>query len=69
MKTETKSYVDLFFNYEDADAYIYQILTKFYDELQDDWFIKELEIKLMDSGAYRAGIIFEGKQGILDVEV
>lgn len=67
MKTETQSYVDLFFKYEDADAYIYMLLAKFYDELVDDWFIEELEIKLMDSGAYRAGIIFRKKQGTLDV--
>lgn len=64
MATETRSFVDIFFHYQDAIAWIDGHLHD-YRELQSDWFTKELEIKLMDSGAYRAGIVFEKRQGEL----
>ena len=65
---QTKSFVDTFFNWFDASDWITGHITDFgsWDDT-DDWSIHELEIKLMSSGAYRAGIVFSKKQMEMDV--
>jgi len=59
MATETRSFVDIFFNRHDA-AYWAEAHIDYWEN--DEWFLKDYEIKLMESGAYRAGVIFQKKQ-------
>lgn len=65
---KTQSYVDTFFNWFDASDWVTSQITD-YGTWQDadDWIIHELEIKLMPSGGYRAGIVFSNKQMELNV--
>lgn len=67
-KQVSKSFVDTFFNWFDASDWISNHVTDFATwEDTDQWVVHELEIKLMPSGAYRAGIVFVKSQMELDV--
>ena len=63
MKTEISSFVDMFFNYFDAIDWVEALLD---DHNEFDWEIGDLEVKLLDSGAYRAGVTFSRRQTELD---
>ena len=49
---------EIFFNFEDAGNWVFTII----DDLEEGEAVKSVEIKLMSSGAYRAGVIIENDQ-------
>ncbi len=57
---QLQTFVEIFFNYEDASTWIDGHIQDF-DE-KPEWALDDLEIKLMPSGGYRAGITFKSKQ-------
>lgn len=60
MTTETRSFgPEMFFSFDQATYWIEGHLMDFDPEY---FLIKELEIKLMPSGGYRAAVIFERKK-------
>jgi hypothetical protein len=59
----TQTYLDVFFNYYDAIDWVESHMD---DHSEFDWETIDLEIKLLDSGAYRAGVTFKRKQMELD---
>jgi hypothetical protein len=57
-----------FFDRSSASDWVSNHVTDFATwEDTDQWVVHELEIKLMPSGAYRAGIVFVKSQMELDV--
>lgn len=58
-KHEYYSSVDTFFSFHDAVTFIDGHLNDFDTDHYD---VKELEIKLLPSGAYRAGVVIISKQ-------
>ena len=58
--TESHSFVEVFFSFESALNFTLDWIEDNFDPNQE--FIEEQGIKLMDSGAYRAGVILRKKQ-------
>lgn len=58
--TEEHSFTELFFSFENALNFSLDWIEENFDP--EDDFIDVFEIKLMDSGAYRAGVILKNKQ-------
>lgn len=59
VKHEYYSSVDTFFSFQDAVTFVEGHLNDFDKEYYD---VKELEIKLLPNGAYRAGIVVVSKE-------
>ena len=53
------SFVDMFDNYDDADTWLDGHLE---DHDPEHWTLRDIDVKLMESGMYRAGIVFESNQ-------
>lgn len=60
-KFKKHSSAELFFNFKDAASWLERHVDEV-NELGTDYMITELELKLMPSGAYRAGIVIGSKQ-------
>ena len=56
----TRSFVDIFFSFDDALVWATKKIMEEHDWLEED--VAVFEIKQMKSGGYRAGIIIENKQ-------
>jgi hypothetical protein len=57
---EEHSFVEMFFNFEGALNFTLDWIEDNFDPTEQ--FIDRTEIVLMDSGAYRAGVILKNKQ-------
>lgn len=64
MTEEVHSFLDVFFNFDDAETWRDGHVD---DHPTEDWEIVDDEIYLLEHGGYRAGIIFKKKSEQLEL--
>lgn len=62
MAKKHMSFVDMVIGYNDAWNWINEKFYQYEEEWFEEWAIKHVEIKEMDSGGYRVGFVMEGQQ-------
>ena len=63
-KIESRSFIETFFNFQDACSWVQHHL----DEHGPEWKQEQTSVILMTNGSYRAGVVFSKLQGELDYE-